>query len=86
MQILQDMCQDTFLAFGYFSGEEQANAIQKRKERITNPQPPCQGAQMDVFHATHLDDILTTIEVKKYDCVVIDSIQTIYATHLDAPA
>ncbi len=39
-----------------------------------------------VYHATVLEDILTTIEVEKFDFVVFDSIQTIYSQQLDSPA
>jgi len=41
---------------------------------------------MSIFHATHIEDILSTAESTQPDCIVIDSIQTVYSEHTDSSA
>jgi predicted ATP-dependent serine protease len=40
----------------------------------------------NIYHSTILEDILTTIEIEKFDFVVFDSIQTIYSKSIDSVA
>jgi DNA repair protein RadA/Sms len=41
---------------------------------------------IQIFHATHIEDILSTAETTKPDLLIIDSIQTIYSDYIDASA
>lgn len=43
-------------------------------------------AHVDVFHTTHFEDIIATLDDGVYDMIVIDSIQTIYSPHIDSAA
>jgi predicted ATP-dependent serine protease len=42
--------------------------------------------KIQIFHATHIEDILSTAETTKPDLLIIDSIQTIYSDYIDASA
>ena len=41
---------------------------------------------MQLYHSTHIEDILTTAQSTQPDLMIIDSIQTIYSEHTDASA
>jgi len=41
---------------------------------------------IQIYHSTHIEDILTTAENSKPDLIVVDSIQTIYSQHNDSGA
>jgi len=41
---------------------------------------------MQLYHSTHIEDILTTAESTQPDLIIIDSIQTIYSEHTDSSA
>ncbi len=84
LQILHDLSQNNEISIAYFSGEETPGQIEKRSERILS-----QGKAVlnfDVYHTTHLEDIVTTAESQGYDLIVIDSIQTIYSESIDGIA
>ena len=63
----------------YVSGEEASAQIRMRAARLGVQEAPVQLAA-----ETNLRDILTTLEAEKPDLVVIDSIQTMWADHVDS--
>ena len=63
----------------YVSGEEAPAQIRMRAARLGVQQAPVQLAA-----ETNLRDILTTIEAEKPHLVVIDSIQTMWADHVES--
>ncbi len=63
----------------YVSGEEAAAQIRLRANRLGLKDAPVQLAA-----ETNLRDILTTLETEKPHLVVIDSIQTMWADHVDS--
>lgn len=65
----------------YVSGEESANQIKMRAERIGIMNESCM-----IYPETLLDNIVSRIVELKPDIVVIDSIQTIYSGALDSSA
>ncbi len=65
----------------YVSGEESANQIKMRAERIG-----IRNEQCLIYPETLLENILSRIVELKPDIVVIDSIQTIYSDNLDSSA
>ena len=66
------------VSVSYFSGEEQANEIVRRSERV---QTTLQN--MAVYHTMSLEDIIATAEENMSQVMVIDSIQTISSRHYD---
>lgn len=85
LQIIQDLIKsNSQINIWYFSGEESEDQIIDRMNRLQNWKESNQD--LDVYHSTLLEDILTTIEVKWYDFVVFDSVQTIYSDSIDSPA
>ncbi|MCX8111544.1 MAG: DNA repair protein RadA, partial [Syntrophorhabdaceae bacterium] len=60
----------------YVSGEESIKQLSARKKRLNlkNPFP--------ILATNRLDDILTAMAAKRYDLIIIDSIQSIYNTRL----
>jgi DNA repair protein RadA/Sms len=63
----------------YISGEEAVAQVRLRAERLGLADAPVSlGAE------TNLRDILTTLDTEKPDLVVIDSIQTMWADHVDS--
>jgi DNA repair protein RadA/Sms len=85
LQILQDLLANNDMSIQYFSGEEQTNQIVSRWERI-DPDKKVGIEKMELYHATHIEDILTTAESTNPDCIIIDSIQTVYSEHTDSSA
>ncbi len=87
LQILQDVMKNE-LKIGYFTGEEQESQVFARWKRInTAPKQDIENnvpINFPIFHATHLEDIISTIEQNKFDLVIIDSIQTIYASKIES--
>ena len=63
----------------YVTGEESASQVQMRAERLGLSQSPVALAA-----ETNLRDILTTLEAERPDLAVIDSIQTMWADHVEA--
>ncbi|MGR3492497.1 MAG: DNA repair protein RadA [Shimia sp.] len=63
----------------YVSGEEAAAQVQLRAERLGLTESPVMLAS-----ETNLRDILTTMEAEKPDLAIIDSIQTMWADHVEA--
>ena len=63
----------------YVSGEEAASQIRMRAQRLKLAQSPVKLAT-----ETNLRDILTMLENEKPDFVIIDSIQTMWADHVDS--
>jgi DNA repair protein RadA/Sms len=63
----------------YVSGEEAPSQIRMRAERLGLSQAPVQLAA-----ATNLRDILTTLDGERPDVAIIDSIQTMWADHVDS--
>lgn len=57
----------------YVSGEESANQIKLRADRIEK------GKELEVLAETDLDTVLATVENQKPNLVIIDSIQTMYS-------
>jgi len=91
VQILQEILNHNEIRIWYFSGEEQENQILDRWERIKKnnkvfPSNVEAAGGSYIFHATHLEDILSTTKKNKFDFIVIDSIQTIYSAHTESAA
>ena len=63
----------------YISGEESASQVQMRAQRLGLTDSPVQLAS-----ETNLRDILTTLDNQNPDLVIIDSIQTMWADHVDS--
>ncbi|MEM7178065.1 MAG: AAA family ATPase, partial [Pseudomonadota bacterium] len=63
----------------YVSGEEASAQIRMRAQRLGLAEAPVMLAA-----ETNLRDILTTLEAEKPDLVVIDSIQTMWADHVES--
>jgi DNA repair protein RadA/Sms len=63
----------------YVSGEEAAAQIRMRAHRLGMA-----GAPLRLAAETNLRDILTTLEAERPDLAVIDSIQTMWADHVDS--
>ena len=63
----------------YVSGEEAAGQIRLRAERLGLRQAPVQLAS-----ETNLRDILTMLDAERPDFAIIDSIQTMWADHVDS--
>ncbi len=63
----------------YVSGEEAAEQVRMRADRLGLSESPVRLAA-----ETNLRDILTTLEAERPDLVVIDSIQTMWADHVEA--
>lgn len=63
----------------YISGEEASSQIRLRAQRLGLSDAPVQLAT-----ETNLRDILTTLEQEKPDLVIIDSIQTMWADHVES--
>ncbi len=63
----------------YISGEEAPSQIRMRAERLGLTKAPVQLAA-----ATNLRDILTTLDGERPDFAIIDSIQTMWADHIDS--
>ena len=63
----------------YISGEEAPEQIRMRARRLGK-----EKSSLKIASETNLRDILTTLDTKKIDVLILDSIQTIYADHIDS--
>lgn len=63
----------------YISGEEASSQIRMRAQRLGLADSPVQLAT-----ETNLRDVLTTLEAEVPDLVIIDSIQTMWADHVES--
>jgi len=63
----------------YISGEEASSQIRMRAQRLN-----LTDASVKLASETNLRDILTTLEEEKPDLAIIDSIQTMWADHVDS--
>jgi len=63
----------------YISGEEASAQIRMRARRLGK-----EKSKLRIASETNLRDILTTLDTEKVDLVIIDSIQTIYADHIES--
>ena len=63
----------------YISGEEAPAQIRMRARRLEKEQ-----SSLKIASETNLRDILTTLDYEKVDLLIVDSIQTIYADHIDS--
>ena len=63
----------------YISGEEATAQVRMRAQRLGLSESP-----VILAAETNLRDILTTLDAEKPDLVIIDSIQTMWADHIDA--
>lgn len=80
LQLLHSMNIDQHLV-SYFTWEEWPQQVAERGKRIT-------GAALDIslFHATHVEDIIATLETSAAQVILIDSIQTISSLSIDGIA
>lgn len=67
---------ETGLSCLYVSGEESAKQLMGRKKRLNLK------VRFPILTTNYLDDIISAINVKNYDLVIIDSIQSIYNSKL----
>ena len=70
---------DTGAKVIYISGEEAPAQIRMRARRLKKETSP-----LKIASETNLRDILTTLDNEKVDLLIVDSIQTIYADHIDS--
>ncbi|MEO1563618.1 MAG: DNA repair protein RadA [Pseudomonadota bacterium] len=63
----------------YISGEEAASQVRMRANRLG-----LSKSDVKLASATNLRDILTTLDTEAPDVVIIDSIQTMWADHVEA--
>ncbi len=82
LQILAYIKEKNLCSIAYFSWEEDSSQIYERQKRISTSDKVI----FDIFQAHHLEDITSTASEKKYDIIVIDSIQTVYTPHHDSVA
>lgn len=83
LQLLADILQQTStLRTAYFSGEEASAQIEARWTRIWQSV----ATRPDIFHTTHVEDIILTVETHAYECMVVDSIQTIHSDQVESIA
>jgi DNA repair protein RadA/Sms len=75
LQIVQAL-QDG-LKVAYFSWEEESSAIIWRYNRLFWENP-----NFEIYHSMVLEDIISTIEEKKLDIFILDSIQTVYSQQI----
>ena len=72
----------------YISGEESERQIKMRAERLaTAPQPPKEGVfgqDCFILTETSTQNIFKQIEQLEPDLVVVDSIQTLYSSHIES--
>ncbi|MCD6399958.1 DNA repair protein RadA [candidate division WOR-3 bacterium] len=64
----------------YVSGEESASQIKLRAERLN-----ISSSNLFLLPETDLDVILNTVEENTPDILIVDSIQTTYASYIDSP-
>jgi DNA repair protein RadA/Sms len=64
----------------YISAEESFNQVSSRKNRISK------DTKVSIVNSSSTDDIVATILSKKYNLVIVDSIQTIYSETLSGVA
>lgn len=116
LQIINELETNNDISIAYFSGEETAEQIISRNNRILSSQSQAYAAVLSspnynkggmaeretgdggnvqismlnspfsIYHTTHLEDILTTTHDNKHQCIIIDSIQTIYSESIDGVA
>lgn len=84
VQILQDILANNKMSIWYFTWEEQEEQIWQRRERVKGEQNI--AYMPELFHTTHLEDIISTTQEHAFDFIVIDSIQTIYSSQSDSTA
>lgn len=63
----------------YISGEEAPAQIRMRARRLGKA-----TSSLKIAAETNLRDILTTLDTEKVDLLIVDSIQTIYADHIES--
>ncbi len=80
--VLQLLEQISLPSVVYFSGEEQANEIIRRQQRVCN----AVLENVSIYHTTSLEDMLATLDAQQVNCVVVDSIQTISSETTDSLA
>lgn len=84
LQLLDELiANNKDMKIAYFSGEENVDQI---TDRITRLNLENLDKNLDIYYATHLEDIMTTTEIGKYNFMIIDSIQTVYSSHIDSTA
>ena len=87
LQIIHQILQHNGnLTLAYFSGEENSSQIRERRQRVFSNNHPELIERIRIYHATHLEDIVTTCEEHQYDMIIVDSMQTIYSEHQDSAA
>jgi len=90
LQIIDQLSNHNNINIWYFSGEEDESQINDRKKRLwwesTNNDTKENISTFDIYHANRLEDILTTTESIGYDCIIIDSIQTVYTPNHESVA
>ena len=64
----------------YVSGEESAQQIRLRAERLESAQ--CRALDVPVLAETDLETVLATMEALRPDVMVVDSVQTLHAAEL----
>jgi DNA repair protein RadA/Sms len=75
--LLLQACVDPSGAMLYVSGEESMRQIAIRAERLG-----IDPAAVTVYSATQVEDIIALAEKNRPACVVIDSVQTVYADQI----
>lgn len=84
LQIIEQLNSHNSISIWYFSWEEDASQINERKQRLEKEKQ--ERVWFDIFHTTHLEDVLSTAQAKQYDMIIIDSIQTVYTPNHESVA
>lgn len=81
LQLIEEIVAKTAsLRCWYFTAEETASQVRERAERIQKEIPET----MSLYQTSSCEDIVTTIEQEQFDCIIIDSVQTISTTQSDS--
>lgn len=83
LQIIEEVMKNNEIKIWYFSGEETSWQVMERLERIY---PDINKDNIFIFHASNLDDIITTGQEHNFDIIFIDSIQTVYSNQSESSA
>lgn len=79
--LLAQICKRSSFKILYISGEENLSQIKQRFLRIGEIKDYC---NIDFQSITELSFILSNIQSKKYQLIIIDSIQTVYSKSIDS--
>ena len=82
LQLIADLLKKTpTLRIAYVTWEETTTQVSERVERVIGAE---YSKQFSLFQSWSTEDIVATIEDGSYDCIIIDSIQTVSSARSDS--